>query len=91
VALQFADDHVCGGDYTKGNSTCVAPAIHGSLSHQNLSIAVNAVAAAGDVLIAIVLCTILQKARTGFKRYIVFAFAWPFRSFDRCVSSDLTP
>jgi len=39
---------------------------------------VNALAAAGDVLIAIVLCTMLQKSRTGFKRYIVFALPGHF-------------
>ncbi|KAG6375259.1 hypothetical protein JVT61DRAFT_3476 [Boletus reticuloceps] len=33
-----------------------------------LSMSVNAVAAAGDVLIAIFLCTLLQKSRTGFRR-----------------------
>ncbi|KAN0098024.1 hypothetical protein V8E55_002470 [Tylopilus felleus] len=33
-----------------------------------LSMSVNAVAAAGDVLIAIYLCTLLQKSRTGFRR-----------------------
>jgi len=35
---------------------------------KNLSITVNVLAAAGDVLIAIVLCSMLQKSRTGFKR-----------------------
>jgi hypothetical protein len=34
---------------------------------KNLSMTVNALAAAGDVLIAIVLCFMLQKSRTGFK------------------------
>ncbi|KIJ70461.1 hypothetical protein HYDPIDRAFT_23564 [Hydnomerulius pinastri MD-312] len=33
-----------------------------------LSMSVNAVAAAGDVLIAIFLCTLLQNSRTGFRR-----------------------
>jgi len=33
-----------------------------------LSMSVNAVAAAGDVLIAMLLCTLLQKSRTGFRR-----------------------
>ncbi|KAJ8596451.1 hypothetical protein M405DRAFT_166863 [Rhizopogon salebrosus TDB-379] len=33
-----------------------------------LSMSVNAVAAAGDVLIAIFLCTLLQQSRTGFRR-----------------------
>jgi len=31
---------------------------------------INALAAAGDVLIAAILCTMLQKSRTGFKRYV---------------------
>jgi hypothetical protein len=31
---------------------------------------VNALAAAGDVLIAIILCSMLQKSRTGFKRFV---------------------
>ena len=31
--------------------------------------AVNALAAGGDVLIAFVLCFMLQKSRTGFKRF----------------------
>jgi len=34
---------------------------------KNLSMTVNALAAAGDVLIAISLCSMLQKSRTGFK------------------------
>ncbi|KAG0702308.1 hypothetical protein DFH29DRAFT_875226 [Suillus ampliporus] len=33
-----------------------------------LSMSVNAVAAAGDVLIAVFLCTLLQQSRTGFRR-----------------------
>jgi hypothetical protein len=33
-----------------------------------ISMAINSVAAAGDVLIAIFLCTLLQKSRTGFRR-----------------------
>ncbi|KAF8548702.1 hypothetical protein OG21DRAFT_1489164 [Imleria badia] len=33
-----------------------------------LSMSVNAVAAAGDVLIAALLCTLLQRSRTGFRR-----------------------
>ncbi|KAF7982623.1 hypothetical protein HWV62_27041 [Athelia sp. TMB] len=32
------------------------------------SMTINAIGAAGDVLIALVLCTMLQKSRTGFKR-----------------------
>jgi hypothetical protein len=35
---------------------------------KNLSITVNALAAAGDLFIAFVLCTMLQKSRTGFKK-----------------------
>ncbi|KIM83937.1 hypothetical protein PILCRDRAFT_818965 [Piloderma croceum F 1598] len=35
---------------------------------KDLSMAVNALAAAGDVLIAVVLCYMLQKSRTSFKR-----------------------
>ncbi|KIM76349.1 hypothetical protein PILCRDRAFT_826333 [Piloderma croceum F 1598] len=35
---------------------------------RSLSMAVNALAAAGDVLIAFVLCLMLQKSRTGFRR-----------------------
>jgi len=35
---------------------------------KHLSMVVNVLAAAGDVLIAIVLCIMLQKSRTGFKR-----------------------
>ncbi|KAH7888030.1 hypothetical protein F5I97DRAFT_1828908 [Phlebopus sp. FC_14] len=35
---------------------------------KSLSMSVNAVAAAGDVLIAIFLCTLLQRSRTGFRR-----------------------
>jgi len=35
---------------------------------KSLSMAVNALAAAGDVLIAAILCAMLQKSRTGFKR-----------------------
>lgn len=33
-----------------------------------LSMSVNALAAAGDVLIAVFLCTLLQQSRTGFRR-----------------------
>ncbi|KAG1813384.1 hypothetical protein EV424DRAFT_63422 [Suillus variegatus] len=33
-----------------------------------LSMSVNALAAAGDVLIAVLLCTLLQQSRTGFRR-----------------------
>ncbi|OCH93576.1 hypothetical protein OBBRIDRAFT_832509 [Obba rivulosa] len=33
-----------------------------------LSMTVNALAAAGDVLIAVILCTMLHRSRTGFKR-----------------------
>jgi len=35
---------------------------------KSLSMSVNAVAAAGDVLIAAFLCTLLQRSRTGFRR-----------------------
>ncbi|EGO27269.1 hypothetical protein SERLADRAFT_413740 [Serpula lacrymans var. lacrymans S7.9] len=35
---------------------------------KDLSMTVNAVAAAGDVLIAAILCTLLQNSRTGFRR-----------------------
>ncbi|KAL1738206.1 hypothetical protein HDZ31DRAFT_9946, partial [Schizophyllum fasciatum] len=35
---------------------------------QGLSISVNALAAAGDVLIAVILCTLLHRSRTGFSR-----------------------
>jgi hypothetical protein len=35
---------------------------------KDASITVNALAAAGDVLIAIILCSMLQQSRTGFKR-----------------------
>ncbi|KAH0839436.1 hypothetical protein J3R83DRAFT_219 [Lanmaoa asiatica] len=35
---------------------------------QDLSMSINAVAAAGDVLIAVFLCTLLQRSRTGFRR-----------------------
>ncbi|KAL1659300.1 hypothetical protein GGG16DRAFT_110514 [Schizophyllum commune] len=35
---------------------------------QGLSVSVNALAAAGDVLIAIILCTLLHRSRTGFSR-----------------------
>jgi hypothetical protein len=38
-------------------------------SEQNLSIIVNALAAAGDVLIAGILCILLHRSRTGFQRY----------------------
>ena len=33
-----------------------------------LSIMINAFAAAGDVCIAVILCTILQTSKTGFER-----------------------
>ncbi|OJA19252.1 hypothetical protein AZE42_05986 [Rhizopogon vesiculosus] len=35
---------------------------------KSLSMSVNALAAAGDVLIAVFLCTLLQQSRTGFRR-----------------------
>jgi len=38
------------------------------VSVKNTSMSINVLAAAGDVLIAIVLCSMLQKSRTGFKR-----------------------
>ncbi|KAI9460439.1 hypothetical protein HD554DRAFT_1587456 [Boletus coccyginus] len=37
-------------------------------SLKTLSMSVNAVAAAGDVLIAVLLCALLQRSRTGFRR-----------------------
>ncbi|KAJ8515890.1 hypothetical protein ONZ45_g6753 [Pleurotus djamor] len=37
-------------------------------SLKELSITVNALAAAGDVLIAVILCTLLHRSRTGFQR-----------------------
>jgi len=37
-------------------------------SIKTVSMSINILAAAGDVLIAIVLCSMLQKSRTGFKR-----------------------
>lgn len=37
---------------------------------QSLSIAVNALAAAGDLIIAASLCIILHQSRTGFQRYV---------------------
>ncbi|KAG6865147.1 hypothetical protein C0991_004829 [Blastosporella zonata] len=40
-----------------------------------LSISVNALAAAGDVLIASILCTLLHRSRTGFHRYVLSFFA----------------
>jgi len=51
----------------------VAKAIHFTTFTQltelkPLSMSVNAVAAAGDVLIAIFLCTLLQQSRTGFRK-----------------------
>ena len=39
-----------------------------NVHQQRLSITVNALAAAGDVLIAGILCTLLHKSRTGFQR-----------------------
>ncbi|KAG1792445.1 uncharacterized protein HD556DRAFT_1379585 [Suillus plorans] len=35
---------------------------------RSLSMSINAVAAAGDILIAVLLCTFLQRSRTGFRR-----------------------
>jgi len=52
----------------------VVPAILWIISKQHLSITVNVLAAAGDVIIAIVLCYMLQKSRTGFKKSVVFVF-----------------
>jgi hypothetical protein len=39
-----------------------------------LSIAVNALAAVGDVLIASALCWMLHRSRTGFQRWVSIAF-----------------
>ena len=39
-------------------------------SVQGLSISVNALAAAGDVLIAASLCFLLYRSRTGYRRYV---------------------
>ena len=50
---------------------------------QRLSIAVNALAAAGDVSIAAVLCTLLHKSRTGFQRW--------WSSFDLLIHTHLEP
>lgn len=35
---------------------------------RSLSMSINAIAAAGDILIAVLLCTLLQRSRTGFRR-----------------------
>ncbi|KAG1908135.1 uncharacterized protein F5891DRAFT_991692 [Suillus fuscotomentosus] len=35
---------------------------------RSLSMSINAIAAAGDILIAVLLCTFLQRSRTGFRR-----------------------
>ncbi|KAG1857209.1 hypothetical protein C8R48DRAFT_717539 [Suillus tomentosus] len=35
---------------------------------RTLSMSINAIAAAGDILIAVLLCTFLQRSRTGFRR-----------------------
>jgi hypothetical protein len=51
---------------------------------------VNALAAAGDVLIAVVLCFMLQKSRTGFRRYVL-CLVRRLHPTDRCDSSDPTP
>ncbi|KAF9035624.1 hypothetical protein BJ165DRAFT_1533605 [Panaeolus papilionaceus] len=44
------------------------PTIAGLMSLKSLSISVNVLAAAGDVLIAVTLCTLLHLSRTGFQR-----------------------
>jgi hypothetical protein len=49
---------------------------------------INALAAAGDVLIAATLCIMLQKSRTGFKRYV---FLLPDFFTQPHVSLGLTP
>ncbi|KAG1813405.1 hypothetical protein EV424DRAFT_1416876 [Suillus variegatus] len=51
----------------------VAKAVHLTTFAQvpqirSLSMSINAVAAAGDILIAVLLCTFLQRSRTGFRR-----------------------
>ena len=55
----------------KVKSPTLVRAILWIISNQNLSITVNALAAAGDLFIAFVLCTMLQKSRTGFKKFVV--------------------
>ena len=49
---------------------------------------VNALAAAGDVLIAAILCSILQMSRTGFKRFVPGLFALFDLSMIVCNRSD---
>ncbi|PPR06341.1 hypothetical protein CVT24_002514 [Panaeolus cyanescens] len=44
------------------------PTLSGLMSLKPLSISVNVLAAAGDVLIAVTLCTLLHRCRTGFQR-----------------------
>lgn len=39
---------------------------------QVLSISINGFAAAGDVVIAAILCTILQVSKTGFSKCVVY-------------------
>ena len=49
---------------------------------------VNALAAAGDVLIAAILCSILQMSRTGFKRFVHGPFPFFDLSMIVCNRSD---
>lgn len=50
--------------------------------------AVNALAAAGDVLIAFVLCLMLQKSRTGFRRPVSFSSSVGFAESIVHIRSD---
>lgn len=54
---------------------------------KGLSISINAFAAAGDVTIAAILCTILHYSRTGFSKYVFF-HPLQFTDADCCHRSN---
>lgn len=49
--------------------------IIGLIHSQELTLSINAITAATDVLIAAILCSMLHGSRTGFKRYLGFVTA----------------
>lgn len=69
--VKFFDDEFCGTSSSEGNvhHFCSEDSYHWQC-RQSLAIAVNVVAAAGDVLIAVILFTAIYKSRTGFLKRV---------------------